>query len=95
MSEEYLVDPANKEEFQLWEPRPLKLKVDAFGRYAKENEVALDGSVIKNYFLPKQVSGLWQMLKGKVKKCEKPVQEAWGQIKSSAVRGGKDHAKTR
>ena len=78
MAEVYLVDPANKEEFKLWEPKPLQLKVDAFGRYAEENEVVLDGNVITDFFLPKQVSGLWQMLKGKVKKADTPVQEAYG-----------------
>ena len=70
------VDPADEEEFRLWEPKPLSLKVVAFGKYAKEQSLELDGTVVKKYFLPKQVSGLWQMLKGKVKKSAKPAQ-AW------------------
>ena len=95
MSHADAVDPSNKEEFRVWEPKPLQLKVDAFRSFAQTNALVLDGTVVKEYFLPKQVSGLWQMLKGKVKKEKPEVQAAWGQIKGSKVREGKDQAKNK
>ena len=89
------VDATDEEEFRLWEPKPLQLKVHAFGKYAKDQSLELDGTIVKKYFLPKQVSGLWQMLKGKKKKSPKPMQAAWDQIKTSKVRSGKDEAKNK
>ena len=89
-----IVDPADQVAFLAWDPQPLSLKVDAFKQYKTDNpDLDITGAYVKTMFLPKQVSGLWQLLKGKIKAQPKDVQDGWSSVCGAKVRSGKDKAK--
>ena len=88
------VDPTNQVAFLAWDPKPLSLKVEEFKKHKSLHpELEITGDYVKTMFLPKQVSGLWQLLKGKIKGQPKDVQDGWSSVCGAKVRSGKDNAK--
>ena len=88
------VDPADQVAFLAWDPKPFSLKVDAFKQHKQDNpDLDITGAYVKTMFLPKQVSGLWQLLQGKIKHQPKDVQQSWKSVCAGKVRNGKDKVK--
>ena len=86
--------PLDQEEFLAWDPKPLSTKVEIFKAYKAEHpELVIDGAYVKTMFLPKQVSGLWQILKGHIKKQPADVQQGWTSVCTGKARSGKDKVK--
>ena len=86
--------PTNSVAFLAWDPKPLSLKVEEFKKHKSLHpELEITGDYVKSMFQPKQVSGLWQMLKGKIKGQPKDVQAGWSTVCAAKARSGKDKVK--